>query len=194
MDASLLPVYIRTAAPSSEPVTVDEAKLAARIDGTAFDALLPGMIAGARQIAEQETGRKFITQTWRLDLADWPSCTGIRLERSPFISVGLVQYWGGAGWLTLATSQYKAVQGQFFTSIERELNVTWPTLVDAVGHRVRVAFDVGYGNAAAVPECIKLYIKAMVTYWVQNPQAATERGYVPAPFLGSLLDPERVFA
>lgn len=39
--------------PTAEPVALSDAKLALRIDDTAFDALLPGLISIARQCATE---------------------------------------------------------------------------------------------------------------------------------------------
>jgi uncharacterized phiE125 gp8 family phage protein len=184
--------YKLIAGPAVEPVTVDEAKFAARLDGTAFDAALPGYIVAARQLAEQETQRQLITQTWRLGLREW--CDGIELKRSPFKSVEAVEYWSGSAWVAVSSGSYVVDEGVAFATVRPALNTTWPTLGAAVGDRVRVTFKAGYGDTgAAVPESIKLWMKAQVAYWVRNPEAANERAMTASPFLSSLLDPERIF-
>jgi uncharacterized phiE125 gp8 family phage protein len=186
-------MYILTSPAAAEPVLLAEAKQAARIDSDAFDTLIPGMIIAAREIAMQETGRRFITETWQLTLEEWPS--EILLERSPFKSLELVEYWNGSAWVTLASSQYVLVPGVFFATIKPALNVTWPTLVDAVGPRVRITFKAGYGESGtSVPESVKLWIKANVAYWVRSPEAASDRVHTPSPFLASMLDPVKVWA
>jgi hypothetical protein len=55
-------------APTTEPVSVAELKLAARIDSSDEDPLLSGYISAARQQAEEYTRRAFITQRWKLTL------------------------------------------------------------------------------------------------------------------------------
>ena len=55
--------------PTVEPVTLDEAKLAARVDGAQWDDIITPAIASARQLAEQHTGRRFMSQVLRFELA-----------------------------------------------------------------------------------------------------------------------------
>lgn len=55
-------------APAVEPVTVDEAKLDLHIDAGDENVLIGNLIAAARQLAERETKRAFITQTWLMFL------------------------------------------------------------------------------------------------------------------------------
>lgn len=55
-------------APAKEPTTLDEAKSHLRVDGADDNALIGALITTARQLAERETKRAFITQTWRMYL------------------------------------------------------------------------------------------------------------------------------
>jgi len=55
-------------APSVEPVTLDQAKLHLRVDSSDDNTLITALITTARQLAERETKRAFITQTWELHL------------------------------------------------------------------------------------------------------------------------------
>ena len=90
--------------PAAEPVTVAEVKAALRIDDTRFDALLPGLIASARAVAEQETGRQLVEQTWRAEMEDWPaSDEPIAIHRA---TAAAVTYWDGAAWQTLSPTGY----------------------------------------------------------------------------------------
>lgn len=192
-------VYTLSAAPAIEPVTVAEAKLAARFDGSDLDAVIAGYIATARKMAEQETSRCFIEQTWRLTLTEWPDDGVIELRRGPLLTVSAVETWNGSAWVALATSAYVVVPGQFYASVHPALNTSWPSLVDAVGPRVRVTFTAGYGaNATTVPENVKTWIKAQVAYWIRNPEAAFASpgltAAVVSPFLGALLDSERAWS
>ncbi len=54
------------AAPAAEAVTLDEAKAHMRIDIADDDAIVTGLIAAARETIENLTGRKLITQKWRV--------------------------------------------------------------------------------------------------------------------------------
>lgn len=178
--------------PSFEPVTLAEAKLAARISGTAFDALLPGLITAARQLAEQHTERRFMQQVVRFELEEWPLASDVfALYRPESIAVS---YWDGSAFVSLADGGAVAgiVDGGFV--VVPALNTTWPDLGEvAAGARVRMDVTVGTTEAAEVEECVKLFIKALVGYWISNPEAANRVDQRPAPFLMSLLDPVRVY-
>lgn len=59
--------------PSSEPVLLADVKAHLRIDDTASDTLLDGMIIAARQACEEYTSLALMEQTWALWLDQWPS-------------------------------------------------------------------------------------------------------------------------
>ncbi len=65
-------LHLKTA-PTVEPVTLDEAKLHLKIDGADDNALITSLIIAARDLAERETSRVFITQTWHLYRDDSPA-------------------------------------------------------------------------------------------------------------------------
>lgn len=159
------------APPTIEPVSVSDAALAARLSaGDALEPMLAGLIASAREIAEQETGQRLMQQTWRAELADWPAADDVLHFNRP--TAAAVSYWTGSAWSALDTS--------------------WPTLGRvAGGPRVRIDLTGGATDAAQVRECAKLFIKALVAHWVDNPEAASARTMARAPFLGALLDPLR---
>ena len=180
-------------APATEPVTTTEAKRAARIsDITAFDDDMAGWIKAAREQAEQISGRRFIAQTWRTELRDWPP------EDHRFLiadaTAVAIAYWNGSAWASMSTNDiaYCADSG---ATLIAPVSGTWPTLGERVlAARVRVDITAGAATAADVPESVKLYIKALVAHWVDNPGAAPQgqRGEVD-PLFARLLDPVRVY-
>lgn len=180
--------------PTLEPVTLSEAKLAARVsDSTAFDATVPGLITAARQLAEQITGRQLMAQTWRFELDDWPDDADDTLPIYQATAVAIT-YWTGSTWATLAGGAYEFAPVGTGTGLAPVLNTSWPLLVTkAVGARVRIDITAGATDSSAVPECVKLYIKALVAHWIESPAAAQERSLAEAPFLRLLLDPARLY-
>lgn len=178
-----------TTAPAVEPVTGEEVKASARIDGTEFDAQLPLMIQQAREAAEHESGRRFITQTLRVEFDDWDST--IALPQSPVQSVTSVNYHDGTDWQTLEADQYALVQlsNGVATIYPATPTTDWPTLGDIGGARVRVVYVAGYGDEAAdVPGGARLWIIANCVHWLDNPAAAHEKALYRAPFVNGLLD------
>lgn len=177
------------APPSGEPVSLADAKLAARVDGTAFDSIIPGLISSARRIAQQETGLLFGSQTWRIEAADWPLSTDVLPIYRP--TALAVTYWNGTTYATLSAPSYVFGVVDCGFSLAAALNTSLPALADiAVGPRVRI--DATAGETA--DECVKTYIKAMVAFWLRNPEAAQAGNLQAAPFLSNLLDPVRTFA
>jgi uncharacterized phiE125 gp8 family phage protein len=177
--------------PAVEPVTLAEAKLACRIDGTEFDALLPGMIATARRFAEQQTNRSFITQTWERVLDEfpddeielgWPTVQGI-------ISVAYVNTSGVQ--VNLAPTAYSLDNDVPPGWVLPADGTYWPDTYDTV-NAVRVRFLAGYGSEAVyVPDEIKQYIKSHCALWLRQVEAASDKPLTPVPFLEHLLDRER---
>ena len=180
--------------PAAEPVDVDDCKLALRIDGTEFDVLLPGLIAAARQVAEQETGRAFIAQTWRAELDDWPTeADEIRVYRPTACAV---TYWDGGAWVALAGSEYVFAAINAGTRLAPALNTSWPTLGDiALGPRVRIDLTAGAAPASAdtVPECVRQYITALVGQMIQMPSLSSSQAAQANPLLRTLLESQRVY-
>jgi uncharacterized phiE125 gp8 family phage protein len=68
-----------------EPLTLAEAKRAARIDDviTEFDDLVARSVTAARLMAEQETGRDFVRKTRRVTLKEWPAATDVLHVHEP---------------------------------------------------------------------------------------------------------------
>ena len=184
-------MYLLTA-PTTEPVTLAEAKLAARIDSDAFDAMVPGLITAARQMAEQETGRLFITQTWRTELVDWPAAAYVLPVHQA--TAATITYWNGAAWASLAGAAFVFGDLANGTALAPATGSSWPTLGDKpVGSRVRIDLTAGDEDATAVSGCVKLYIKALVSVWINNPDAAQRGAMQTNPLFERLLDRERLW-
>lgn len=180
--------------PAAEPVTVADAKLALRIDDTAFDALLPSLISSARQVAEQETGRAFIAQVWRAEFDDWPGSSDEIPVYRP--TAAAVSYWDGAAWITLPTSGYVVAATARGTVLAPVLDASWPALGDvAIGPRVRIDLTAGVAevDADTVPDCVKTFIVALVGQIVQTPELSASSAAQAHPLLARLLDAQRLW-
>lgn len=174
-----------TVPPSTEPVTLADAKAQARIDTTADDALVSSLIIAARQYAEKYTNRAFITQTWQMWIDLWPAATeplwdGVRqgtvsslnkihtitLPRAPLQSVTKIQYFDDNDAATLWPSS------NYFVDTAREpgrlalrSGATWP-IPSRLTNGILVEYVVGYGaDGSAVPEAIKTAIRQLVAHW-----------------------------
>lgn len=180
--------------PTVEPVELDDAKTALRIDGDEFDTLLPGLIASARQVAEQETGRAFVAQTWRAELDDWPAATDVLPIYRP--SACSITYWDGSAWTALSGSAYAFAPRGAGTVLAPALGTDWPDLGDiAIGPRVRIDLTAGLEPAEVleVPACVGTYITALVGQIIQSPDLTALQAAQANPLLARLLDSQRLY-
>lgn len=176
--------------PAAEPVTLAEAKLAARIDGSEFDLLIPGLIATARKQAEHETGLRFVEQTVRVELSDWPAADDVLPVANP--SAVAVTYWNGSAWVSASAFAFGAQDAG--TVIAPNVGTSWPTLGEsALPARVRVDITTGVDDPADVDEGIKTYIKAVVAAWLKSPEGVTDKPLTVSPMFDCLLDPYRTW-
>ena len=132
-------------APTTYPVTLAEAKLHCRVDGTDDDALITALITSATEMCEQQTGRALMTQTWLLTLDEFP--TEIELTRVPVQSISSVTYTDTAGATqTLSTgSNWRLLDlGDFsMARIVPVYGYTWPA-TRAQNNVVSVQYVAGY--------------------------------------------------
>ena len=181
----------------AEPVTLAEAKLAARVDASDLDATITALITAARKQAEQLTGRWYRPQVQRESLVDWPAAGEFVLPVFGATTVA-VQYWSGSNWVAVNSSAYafgpSADFGGSRTEIAPNAGTSWPTLgALAAGPRVRIDITAGPTAPADVPETVKLYIKATVTAWVNNGDGLLPAQLQRNPMLDPLLDSERLW-
>ena len=180
--------------PDSEPVSVDDVKLSARVDAETFDdqlALL--LIPAIRAEAEHRLGRRLITQTVELVLDAFPAGE-IDLRLPSVQSVTSIKYLDTAGAeQTFANTNYSLDTAASPGRVLLDTDAAWPATAD-VPNAVRVRYVVGYGDDdASVPANIRLWITAMVVQALDNPGGLNIAGLQPLPFVDRLLDAERFY-
>lgn len=181
-----------TAIDPGEPVTVDEAKDAARFYGDELDAFIAGAISAARAEAEQITGRVYRRRVFSFKLPGWP-VPGHRLAvYEPDLCE--ISYWGASGWQQLSASAFEFEGIGSGAEIAPALGGSWPALATkALGARVKVDFTAGPMDRTEVDDAVKLYIKAQVAAWLNNPEALVAGDLKASPLLTGLLDAERLW-
>ena len=204
---------VRTVAPSTLPITIDDVKAQSRIDAGDEDSLLQFYIEAATGYLDGFTGilgRALITQTWRQDYPQfcwlpgispyfypyWQNL-GMRLAIGDVQSVTSVQYYDTANvQQTLATSVYSLVIDDRGAYIALKPNQNWPTTY-VRDDAVRVTYVSGYGDEASdVPAAIRLAICMLVAQWYENRENVilpmTRATIQPLPFaVDALLAPYR---
>ena len=197
--------------PATEPITLAEAKAHLRVDLTDDDALITALIVAARQYAESETGRSLITQSWRLVLDGFPGSCGpagtagpipsllpgnaILLDQAPVQSITSIQYLDtGGAWQTLPETEWVAELQSAPARITPAFGKTWPAALPQIGS-VKVEFVAGYGEDAAVPQGIKIWMLLRLAALYENREevSAMRQGKIEAlPYVDRLLDAYRV--
>lgn len=159
---SWLPVMV-TVEPASEPVTVAEAKSQARIDGSAEDSLIGDYITAARQLVEQYTGTRLVSQTVEFRGSGFADMAALPV--APVSSVTSVKYLDSAGAeQTLSTDVYELVATGLNPFIRLKVGQSWPS-PRTVPDTVRVVVVAGY---TAVPDAIRHAIMLTVAKWVDD--------------------------
>jgi uncharacterized phiE125 gp8 family phage protein len=160
--------------PTTEPVSLSEARAHLRLDTSDTDAMLAGYIIAARQFAEGYTRRVFLSQTWDVTYDyEWPS--RIEFPLAPLISVSQVTYTDPDNIVRTLSPTLYLVRGAGHDAlpyIDPAHEATWPEVL-AIPESIRVRFVAGYGtNPGDVPEPIRTAILFHVELlYDRNPQA-----------------------
>lgn len=158
-------------APTAEPITLEEAKLHAKIDIDDDDDLLTSLIKAARQRIEVLTQRQLVTATRALTLDRFPGdFDAIETPRPPLASVTSIQYVDTDGdTQTLSADNYRADTTSTPGRITNVYGEVWPDTRRLTG-AVTVTYVCGYGGADDVPDGLKIATNWLVTYWYENRQ------------------------
>lgn len=168
-----LKAYTLVTPPTSEPVALADVKTLLRIDGNEDDAIITGLIASARRMAEEYTKRAIMKQTWQLVMDRFAERTVmpppgfhvspppfvldgsqfIQLSRQPIQEVNSIKTTDSANVATtvpIATYTLDKATGRILLNE----GYSWPTCLRGMS-AVEILFDAGWANANAVPEPIK---------------------------------------
>lgn len=197
----------RTAPPTLDVVTLDEARLQLRVDTIGSpatnpeDSLITDLIASATAELDAGTGwlgRALAPQTWRLGLdsfpkgyTDRPDGGAIILPYPPLISIESFTYVNSEGTTVTMVegTDYRLIRPVGPDASNAKLiplyNRSWPTArcdVDSVVITYRCGYSTGSPEDEDVPQLIKNAIKSRITDWYDS------RG-VEAPGLTSGISP-----
>jgi len=73
-----------------------------------------------------------------------------------------------------------------------EYDAILPTMISSATAMASHETGVDY-LTVAMPAAVQQWVCAQVSYWIDNPAAASERKSDPSPFLAGLLDPYRTY-
>lgn len=176
----------------TEPISLAEAKAHLRVTHAAEDALIAALITAARQACEGEVNRSLVTQTWEKTLDLFPDA--IELPNPPVQAIAGVQYVDATSMLTttLSSASYTLDNKSEPGWLVPAYGYDWPTPLDVI-NAVTVTYLTGYGDASAVPEVLKAWIKLHLGNLYANRESLVLGATVaPLSFAAGLLDPYRL--
>ena len=152
----------RTVAPTVEPITVAEVMASLDIQRDDQEDMLTRLIQTAREWAEEQTNRQFISATWQFSLDRFP-CGPILLPKCPVQTVSSVTYMNAAGAsTTFSSGSYQVVVDSEPAEIHVGYGLAWPATQD-IPRAVVVEYIAGYGAAATdVPARVKSLLMLLV--------------------------------
>jgi len=186
--------YARTVAPTSEPLTLDEAVRHLQLAVDNDNSYVTALIQAARDVAENATGQALITSTWRAACETWPRLGRISLTVAPVTAVTAVKYYaeGSSSLTTLDAANYTVSTAVTPAVITFTDDFTAPDLADRPD-AVQVTFTAGNATAAAVPPSLKHAIRILVRHYYDHPESVASGTYDELPFgLRHLLESNRV--
>jgi len=189
-------------APTSEPITLIEARAHLRIDATGSplshpeDTKINSLIKAARQHLDGRYGmlaRQLMPATWELILDEFPS-NEIRIPLPPLVSVTSVKYDDIKGVeQTVNVNDYVldiVSEPGWITPVS---TVSWPSTMETL-NAVRVRFLAGYANAASIPETIKEAMLLLIGTWFENRESVSMVNLQKVPdAVESLLSPYQIW-
>jgi uncharacterized phiE125 gp8 family phage protein len=182
-------VWKVTINPLVEPVTLEEIKLFARIDGDTENSLLNSLIVSARILTENYLNRALIEQTITARMDYWPG-DEVVLPRPPLLSVISIQTLDEND-----TASTYSSDNYFLDSYNEPGKVIIKDGVEPPQNTERyqggfqIIYKAGYGDSAAdVPETIKTCIKQLITQMYENRAVFEE----PPTEIKGILDSYRI--
>jgi uncharacterized phiE125 gp8 family phage protein len=172
-----LPVVRVVTAPTTEPLSLAEAKSQIRVDQdfNDDDAYIQILIGAAREFCESRKGYSFAEQTLEYSLPYFPGCDAIELPRAtPLQSIVSVKYtdsdnveatWDAADYLTDTDS----IPGRLVL----KSGASYPSFTPQTGNAVRIRYIAGLEDSPAVPipSRIKLAMGLLIGHWYENREA-----------------------
>ena len=181
--------------PTTEPITLAEAKVQLRVTDNVQDALIGTIISAAREHLEHVLQRAVMPQTREVVLDAFPRDADIELRYPKVLAVESVKYLDAVTGLevTLAAPNYSLDNERDNDSawLLTAQGVTWPVTL-AVANAVRVRYTCGYADAASVPAAIKMWLLLAIEHLFDRCQAGGSMT-VPENFAAGIIDRYRVW-
>lgn len=162
--------WVVSTPPAIEPVSLEDFKTFARIDGTDEDSQLLSFLITARSLVEKYLNRALIEQTITLKMDSWPEKESFELPRPPLISITAVETLSEADVATVyAASNYYIITTKEPGLFILKHGATPPQNTERYYGGYQIRYKAGYGaTSASVPNIIKDCIKQWATVMYEN--------------------------
>ena len=161
--------YKVTAKPSTNAVSLSEAKKDLRINGNYADSTLLTMIAAAQDYVEGICGLHTTSRTTVIYMNSWPT-RKTTLPISPIQSVSSLKYLDGDGNLqSVASSIYTLMDDEYEPRVYKKASQSWPNNLSDEYERIFLTVVSGYGDSANLtPPAVRYAIRFLINHWFTN--------------------------
>ena len=166
---------VRTVAPATALVSLDEVKAHCRVDFDDDDAMLGALTQAATDFLDGWTGilgRCLISQTWRIDVYDWVG--DIRMPFPDVQSVTVKYFDADNAEQTVSSSLYELLEdhrGSFVRFLDA---FTEPAIYDDRSDAIQITLVAGYGdNISDVPQAIRQAALLLIGHWYESREAVS---------------------
>lgn len=175
--------YTRTAGPTAEPITLDDAVRHLQLAVGDDNSYVQSLIQVARDVTEGQTGRALMSSTWLAATGEWPRCDLLALSVAPLTAVTAVRYYaeGATTLTTLSASEYVVATAVTPAVIVFGETFTRPALAmrpDAV----QITFTAGEANPSLVDPSLKHALRILVRHYYDHPEAVGEKSFTDLPY------------
>jgi uncharacterized phiE125 gp8 family phage protein len=169
-----------TSGPALEPVSLADAKMHVRVDGSDEDALVTSLIITARMSLEASLGLALINQTWTLVRDDWPRGAAVKLPLWPVQSVAFARVLAADGTPSNLLPAAYVLEGRGLPPRFVRTGLSWPKPGRVAGG-IEISFVAGFGPAATdVPLPIRQALLLLIAHWYEH-REPLEIGATDAP-------------
>jgi len=156
--------------PQAEPISLIEAKAHLRVDDTADDTLIDGLIRAAREYCETLQGRALMVQTIQMVLDQVPG-RSFEIPLPPLVSVRSIEvsYEDGTT-ATVPASDYLVDTASQPGRVSLKRDADWPAENEyAELNAFSVTFEAGYGDEGEdVPQTTRQAILLLIGHWYEH--------------------------
>lgn len=192
--------------PSTDPVTLAEAKAHCRVDSSDDDGLLAGYILAARHWVEGQIHRPIVSRMYDYTIDyGWPCRQWITLPYPPLLAVRSVTYVDASGATqTLGANQYTVMTNRPRGAITPAYEATWPDVrlqVEAITVRFIAGYTTFTDSTASpnftvigpgVPDDLRQALLLLIGHWYEAREAVVIGQVAEVPFaVEALISPYR---